>query len=139
MKNVVSFVVGLVFAIGLGVGGMTDPQIVKAFLDVTGDWNPQLVGVMIGAIGVHAIVYQLVRRRGSPLLEAKFHLPTRQDLDVRLILGAALFGVGWGLAGICPGPGIVSLLSFKKPIMLFVGSMLVGMAIFNWLETKKFI
>ncbi len=136
MKNLIAFIVGLIFSIGLGYSGMTQPHIVKGFLDVFGDWNYALIGVMGGAIGVHAVVYALVKHRTSPLLDTKFHLPTRKDIDKKLILGAALFGLGWGWAGICPGPGIVSLISGEKEIFMFIISMIIGMFIFKVVEKK---
>ena len=136
MKNLIAFVVGLIFAIGLGVGGMTHTHIVRGFLDVTGDWNYTLVGVMVGAISVHSILYFLIRKRSSPLLESHFHVPTRKDIDKKLIIGAALFGLGWGWAGICPGPGIASLASGNSNFIIFVVAMLSGMIFFKMVETK---
>jgi len=136
MKELVSFVVGLVFALGLGISGMTQTSVVKGFLDVTGDWNPALMGVMIGAIGVHALAFRFIKRRRSPLLDAQFYLPTRKDIDLRLVAGAVLFGIGWGLVGICPGPGLVSLVGFQTPIVVFIVSMLLAMAWFKWLEKR---
>jgi uncharacterized membrane protein YedE/YeeE len=115
---------------------MTQVQNVRAFLDITGNWSPALMGVMAGAILVHSLVYHLTKHRSSPLFEAKFHLPTRKDIDKRLILGAALFGLGWGWTGICPGPGIVAMMSGQNNIILFVLSMLVGMAFFQLVEKK---
>jgi uncharacterized protein len=136
LKNLIAFIVGLIFSIGLGYSGMTQPHVVKGFLDVFGDWNYALIGVMGGAIAVHAVVYALVKHRTSPLLDTKFHLPTRKDIDKKLILGAALFGLGWGWAGICPGPGIVSLVSGEKEIFIFIISMIVGMILFKFVEKK---
>ncbi|MDQ3038019.1 MAG: YeeE/YedE family protein, partial [Myxococcota bacterium] len=108
---------------------MTEPANVIGFLDVTGDWRPALMFVMVGAIAVNALVYRWVRRRRAPLFAETFALPTRRDLDARLLGGAAIFGVGWGLAGYCPGPGIVSLASGSTTALVFVGAMLGGMAI----------
>lgn len=136
MKNVISFVVGLLFAFGLGISGMTDTTIVKGFLDVFGSWNLNLMGVMAGAILVHTIVYHVVKNKPSPLLDTKFHLPTNKMIDKRLIMGAIIFGLGWGWAGICPGPGIVSLASGKSEIFIFVGSMIAGMSLFKLVEKK---
>lgn len=136
MKNFIAFIVGLIFALGLGISGMTQSQVVRGFLDVSGDWNYSLMGVMGGAIFVHSILYFFIRKRSSPLLDSHFHLPTRKDLDKRLILGAAMFGLGWGWAGICPGPGIVSLISGNSNIIIFVLFMLLGMGIFKFIEDK---
>jgi uncharacterized membrane protein YedE/YeeE len=134
MKSIISLFVGFLFAIGLGLSGMTQVQVVRGFLDVTGDWNMSLVGVMIGAISVHSIIFRLIKRRSSPLLDSEFHLPTKADLDFSLVIGAALFGVGWGWVGICPGPGLVASVSGNINILTFVISMFAGMAIFKSVE-----
>ena len=106
-----SFVSGVLFAVGLGVGGTTKPAKVTAFLDFFGDWDPSLAFVMIGAILMHAVLYRLIRRRPVPLFASAFSIPTRTDIDTRLVGGAALFGIGWGLGGFCPGPAVTSLAS----------------------------
>jgi len=131
MKGVVAFLVGLTFALGLGISGMTRPDIVQGFLDVFGSWDPRLLGVMAGAIGLHLITYRLITKRPSPIYDSVFHLPSKEFLDKKLILGAVVFGLGWGWAGICPGPGIVGLASGKSPFIIFVISMLVGMKIYQ--------
>ncbi len=136
MKNIISLVVGFIFAIGLGISGMTQVHVVRGFLDVTGDWNMNLIGVMAGAIGVHALLFLMIKRRSSPLLDSKFHLPTRKDIDGKLLLGAALFGIGWGWVGICPGPGIVASVSGNHNVLIFIASMLIGMFIFKSFESK---
>lgn len=136
MKLVVSFVVGLLFALGLGISGMTQPHIVRGFLDIFGEWNYALLGVMGGAIAIHSVAYFLIMKRAAPLLDIKFHVPTRKDIDKRLIAGAAIFGLGWGWAGICPGPGIVSPLSGNVGVIIFVISMIAGMYIFKFVENK---
>lgn len=118
---------GLLFGAGLALSGMTQPSKVMAFLDFTGDWDPSLAFVMMGAIAVHAVLYRLVRRRSSPLFQTTFHVPTRRDVDPRLVAGAALFGLGWGLGGFCPGPGIVSAASLDPSALVFVAAMLGGM------------
>jgi len=136
MKSLISFSVGLIFAIGLGLSGMTQVQTVKGFLDIFGNWNPALLGVMLGAIGIHSIFYHLMRKRSSPLLETKFHIPNRKDIDKKLLLGAALFGIGWGWGGICPGPGIVAALSGNFYVLTFIVSMISGMIFFKLIEKK---
>lgn len=136
MRAFISFIVGLIFAVGLVFGGMTQVHIVKGFLDLFGEWNLALIGVMIGAIGVHSVLYFLIRKRKTPLLDTHFHVPTRRDIDGRLLSGAALFGVGWGWAGICPGPGIVAMATGQKEIIIFVAAMLVGMGLFKIIEKK---
>lgn len=138
MKGLISFVVGLIFAFGLGYSGMTQPHIVRGFLDFLGSWDPRLVMVMAGAIAVHGTAYFFIKKRSSPLLHTTFHLPTKKDVDGRLILGAAIFGLGWGWAGICPGPGIVSLVSGNSAFFYFIGALLVGMKTFQLVEKKLF-
>jgi uncharacterized membrane protein YedE/YeeE len=118
---------GVLFGAGLVVSGMTLPSKVIGFLDVTGRWDASLALVMVGAIGVHAVLYRLIRRRSSPLFDVRFHVPTRSDLDGKLVAGAALFGVGWGLGGFCPGPGLVSLAAGHGGAVVFVAAMVLGM------------
>lgn len=134
MKLFISFLVGLIFSIGLGVSGMTQPQKVVSFLDLFGEWNPALAFVMIGAIAFHAISFPLITKMKSPILVDQFHLPNKNDLDGRLIVGALLFGAGWGLGGFCPGPGIVSMASGNSSSFVFVGSMIGGMLTFHLLK-----
>lgn len=128
------FLSGFVFAIGLGISGMTDPAKIIAFLDVAGSWDPSLALVMVGAIGAYALLYRVVRRSDAPLFEESFSVPDRRDIDGRLLAGAALFGVGWGLGGFCPGPALVALVSGVPAVFVFVGSMLLGMAVFSLLD-----
>lgn len=127
MRVVTAFIAGLIFAIGLGVAGMTLPQKVLAFLDVAGAWDPSLLLVMVAAIAVYMPAYWLIVRRDKPVLESHFALPKQQDLDPRLITGAVLFGVGWGIAGLCPGPAAVGLATLKPEIVAFFAAMLGGM------------
>lgn len=134
MRNLISMIVGIIFAIGLGLSGMTQVHIVRGFLDFTGNWDATLLGVMIGAISTHGILFLIIKKRSSPLLDTKFYLPTKKDLDSQLIIGASLFGIGWGWTGICPGPGIVSVLSGNINIIIFVVSMILGMLIFKKVE-----
>ena len=124
-----AFVGGFVFALGLGISGMTDANKVIGFLNLAGDWDPSLAFVMVGAIGVHLSLYRLILRRQSPLFADRFHIPTRRDISPSLVGGAALFGVGWGLGGFCPGPGLVSLAGFGSSAVVFVVFMLSGMAL----------
>ncbi len=123
----VSFISGGVFAVGLGISGMTRPIKVIGFLDFAGKWDASLAFVMIGAIAVYSIAYRLVRRRSTPVFAEKFSVPSRMDVDRKLILGAALFGAGWGLAGFCPGPAITALASGSAPVAVFVAAMAAGM------------
>ncbi len=128
-----AFVSGLLFALGLGIAGMTQPAKVLAFLDVLGDWDPSLAFVMAGAIAVYMPVFWAVRRALAPRLQ----LPTRKDLDPRLIVGAALFGVGWGLAGYCPGPALVSLTTLGASAIAFGVAMFAGMRLHTVLERRS--
>ena len=126
---IASAVAGAVFAVGLGISGMTNPAKVVGFLDVAGAWDASLAFVMMGAIAVHFVAYRLIRRRTAPLLDSTFHLPTRRDIDGRLVAGAALFGIGWGLGGFCPGPALVTAAGGEGTALLFVLGMTIGMII----------
>ncbi len=137
MARFMPLLIGLVFGFGLVVSGMTEPAKVIGFLDVTGRWDPSLAFVMVGAILTHWILFRFIMKRPSPLLASAFGLPTAQRLDARLIGGAALFGLGWGLAGYCPGPGLVSVGALTAPALLFVGSMLAGMGAFELMEARR--
>lgn len=120
---------GALFALGLGISGMTQPAKVLGFLDVTGRWDPTLAFVMIGALAVHAVLYRVIRRRRAPLFDSRFDVPTRRDVDLRLVAGAALFGVGWGLSGQCPGPALTNLATGAPTALVFVVAMAVGMVL----------
>lgn len=136
MANLVAMLSGLLFAVGLGIAGMTQPSKVIGFLDVAGDWDPSLAFVMGGAIVVYMPLLRLVKSRGRAVLAPRLSLPTRKDLDARLLLGAALFGVGWGLAGYCPGPAIVSLTTLGGPALVFGAAMLGGMGLHALYERR---
>jgi uncharacterized membrane protein YedE/YeeE len=128
MRSIISaFGCGLVFACGLGIGGMTQPAKVLGFLDIFGAWDPSLAFVMGGAVSTHAILRALVMRRNAPIFEPGFSLPTLTAIDGRLLAGAALFGVGWGIAGFCPGPAIVASGAGAKTAIVLAAAMLVGM------------
>lgn len=130
-QKLVTFVAGVVFAVGLGISGMTNPAKVIGFLDVTGAWDPSLALVMGGAIGVHLFVAQWSKKAQRPLWADTFVIPKRADVDGRLIAGAALFGLGWGTAGYCPGPAIVSLVGLTSGALTFCVSMMAGIAMFH--------
>ena len=134
MQILIAFLAGLVFGIGLIVAGMTDPARVLGFLDLAGLWNPSLAFVMGGAILVALPAFAIARQRQRTLLGAPLQLPTSTRIDRRLLLGAVAFGVGWGLAGLCPGPALALLASGNGKVLLFVVSMLGGMAIFEVVE-----
>ena len=127
---------GALFGVGLVISGMVQPSKVIGFLDVSGAWDPSLALVMGGAMLVHSVAYLLIKRRGKPLFADKLALPTRRDLDPKLIGGAALFGVGWGLGGLCPGPGLVAGATIATDALVFVGMMLAGMAVVSRLESS---
>lgn len=119
-RNIVALLSGLLFAAGLGLAGMTKPAKVAAFLDVTGDWDPSLMLVMVGAIGVYALAVVAAKRRGVPLFAPEFAWPSLKRIDARLVGGAALFGIGWGLSGYCPGPAVVSVASLTQENLVFL-------------------
>ena len=122
---------GILFGLGLAVSQMINPAKVIGFLDFAGAWDPSLAVVMAGALGITAVGYRLALRRPAPLLAARFDLPTLREIDRRLLAGAVLFGIGWGLVGFCPGPVIASLAFGMKESLIFVGAMLAGMALFR--------
>jgi uncharacterized membrane protein YedE/YeeE len=127
-SNLAAFICGILFSIGLGISGMTQPQKVIGFLDVFGDWDPSLAFVMGGAVISYFILQLLIQRRFSkPMLGERFQIPSRKDLDRPLIFGALLFGMGWGIGGYCPGPAISSLGSGSVNAVLFVLAMAMGM------------
>lgn len=137
MKNAVAaLVVGFIFAMGLGLSGMTQPQKVIGFLDLFGQWDPSLIFVMAGAILVHFVTYKLIRKKSSPLLSSQWHVPTKKEITPALLMGSFIFGIGWALGGFCPGPAITSVASFNKMPVIFVVSMLVGMLFFRLVDKK---
>jgi uncharacterized membrane protein YedE/YeeE len=129
--NITAFIVGIVFAMGFGFAGLTRPETIIGFLDFTGDWQHEVMLVMGAAVIVTFITYRLIFRRSSPVLAPKFGVPTRRDLDGRLITGAVMFGAGWGLIGFCPGPAIASLASGSLPILVWLAALVAGMLLFR--------
>ena len=129
MKAWPALIAGILFGLGLTLSGMSDPAKVLGFLNIAGDWVPDLIFVMGGAVVVTLIFTPLVVKRAQPLLADSFSLPTTQTLDKRLVSGAVLFGVGWGLSGYCPGPAVVSLLYGYESTIVFCLAMLAGMSI----------
>lgn len=133
-----AFTAGLLFAIGLALGGMTSPDKIVAFLDITGEWDPTLAFVMLGALATYAPLYHLItRRRAAPLLAARFEIPTRRDITPPLIIGAALFGAGWALSGFCPGPAIASAATLQPTVWTFLGGMIAGMLLYRAYEALQ--
>lgn len=132
-----AFLVGVLFAAGLAISGMTQPHKVIAFLQIGEGWDPSLMFVMIGAIPVHAISYRWIRGRPSPLFDTKWHVPQSKEVTKPLLIGSALFGLGWGLGGYCPGPGIASVGAGSLQAMTFVFAMMAGMILY-FIFDKKF-
>lgn len=135
--RVTEFLVGLLFGVGLIVAGMTDPSKVLGFLDLAGNWDPSLAFVMGGGILVGLGAFATAKKRTTTFFGGAMHLPTSTDIDKRLIGGGLLFGAGWGLAGFCPGPAIVSLGAGQPKAAAFVAAMLVGMAVFETIERMQ--
>ena len=129
------YLLGLLFGAGLVISGMTQPAKVVNFLNIAGSWDASLAFVMGGAMGVNLIATRLMPRLAAPIFGGAFALPTRTDIDPRLVGGAALFGVGWGLGGFCPGPALVSVVGGASEALIFVGAMLGGMALFHLADT----
>ncbi|WP_085696169.1 DUF6691 family protein [Pseudomonas sp. B26(2017)] len=137
MIKLSAFFAGLIFGLGLLLAGMANPAKVLAFLDVAGAWDPSLALVMGGAIAVAVIPLNWARKNKQSLLGARMQLPVKRELDPRLIGGSLVFGVGWGIAGICPGPAVATLLTGHWQIIIFVLAMLAGMYLFSVLESRR--
>jgi uncharacterized membrane protein YedE/YeeE len=140
MRTISAFLLGALFAVGLVVSGMTRPDNVVAFLDITGAWDPRLAVVMVSAIGTYLPVYLWVRRRSAPVLAPAFHWPSKRVIDRQLVGGAVAFGVGWGLSGFCPGPALVAVAAGAPSALWFVVGFVGGMALFEawkWLPTAS--
>ncbi|MBW0435696.1 YeeE/YedE family protein [Leptospira yasudae] len=134
--NLGAFIVGLLFAIGLGISGILQPANIIGFLNVFGNWNPTLLFTMAGAVGIHFITYKLIRKRKTPMLTKDWYIPTRQEITPALIIGSLIFGIGWGLGGYCPTVSVTSLASFEtRPFVVFL-SVIVGMYLFRFLDKK---
>ena len=137
MHRITEFFVGLLFGLGLMLSGMTDPSKVLGFLDLFGTWDPSLAFVMGGAIAVGFFAFALARQRTVSLLGGAIHLPKATQIDRRLVLGGLTFGAGWGLAGFCPGPGIVSMAAGEAKAAVFVAAMVAGMVIYEAVERLR--
>jgi hypothetical protein len=129
MRAAVNFIAGLIFGLGLLISGMANPAKVQNFLDLAGTFDPSLIFVMLGAVVVTFVGYRFVLRRPTPVLAERFYIPTLKDLDGRLLIGASLFGIGWGLSGFCPGPALTSLPLLAKGTLIFVPAMIVGIGL----------
>ena len=137
MATLVAFLAGLTFGIGLIVAGMTNPAKILGFLDIAGTWDPSLALVMVGAIAVGLIAFTIARRRTMSALGLPMQLPTAGTIDFRLVAGSLVFGMGWGLAGFCPGPAIVAVGAGYGKAAVFVAAMLVGMVAFELIERRR--
>lgn len=137
MSKLTAFLAGLIFGLGLLLAGMANPAKVLGFLDLAGAWDPSLALVMAGAIAVALLPFTLAKKRQQSLLGVPMQLPNKREIDRRLIGGSLLFGIGWGIAGICPGPAVAILLTGHWQVLLFVITMLLGMALFEALERRE--
>jgi uncharacterized membrane protein YedE/YeeE len=133
LVHIISLFSGLLFAVGLVVSGMVNPDKVKGFLDITGTWDYSLMFVMGGAVGVNLITFNILKKK-KPICAVDHFLPKNKQIDNKIVIGAIMFGIGWGLIGICPGPGIVNLVKFDLNIVIFVASMLIGMFLYSLFE-----
>jgi uncharacterized membrane protein YedE/YeeE len=131
MGILISFFVGLIFSVGLSISGMVNPKKVIGFLDVFRAWDPSLLWVMVGAIGTNFIFFKIILKRNRPLLSLIYEVPKKIKIDKKLIIGSMIFGIGWGLAGICPGPALSNILFFNEKVIVFVLSMLGGMIVYK--------
>lgn len=137
LRHISALLAGLIFGGGLIISQMVNPDKVISFLDIFGNWDPSLALVMGAALIVTAVGYRLVWRRSKPLAADQFQIPTNKTIDKKLAMGAILFGIGWGLVGLCPGPAIAALLFGGSPIIIFLGAMVVGMVIFEGLNRLR--
>lgn len=135
--TLMALLAGLIFGLGLLLSGMANPEKVLGFLDLAGPWDPSLALVMAGAIAVGTIAFRLAASRQLSLLGTEFRLPSKADIDRRLVIGSLLFGAGWGLAGFCPGPALVAVGAGQIKAVVFVAAMVIGMALFTLLEKRR--
>ncbi|MBH0095078.1 YeeE/YedE family protein [Psychrobacter sp. NZS113] len=136
LKNIIGLLAGLLFGFGLLISGMTDPVKVQGFLDVFGAWDISLALVMGGGLIVAIVGVQLAKRQQTSLIGTLIEMPSKTVINKKLLIGAMLFGIGWGLVGICPGPGIVLLGTGQWQAYVFIPAMIVGMLVYQWLEPK---
>ena len=136
LKNIIGLLAGLLFGFGLLISGMTDPAKVQGFLDVFGAWDISLALVMGGGLAVAIVGVQLAKRQKTCWIGTLIEMPTKTTINKKLLIGAMLFGIGWGLVGICPGPGIVLLGTGQWQAYVFIPAMIIGMLVYQWLEPK---
>jgi uncharacterized membrane protein YedE/YeeE len=134
LKMLVNLFAGTLFGLGLTISGMVNPAKIIGLLDFAGEWDPTLGFVMGGALLVAIPAFRPILRRPRPVLSDEFDLPTKKDVDFRLLAGSAIFGIGWGLAGLCPGPAVTALASGLAPVFAFVAAMVTGMAVYKWIS-----
>jgi len=133
-KNLLSLICGIIFGIGLVISGMTNPAKVIGFLNITGNWDPSLVFVMFGAIAITSPSIYLLNNRNKPLFSSSFQVPARKTIDQKLVIGSSLFGIGWGMVGLCPGPAISSIAFFQPLSILFILSMISGIYLSKFIK-----
>ncbi|MDC1437090.1 hypothetical protein N8303_07590 [Gammaproteobacteria bacterium] len=131
--SMAAFLTGLLFGVGLTISEMVNPEKILSFLDIFGVWDPALILVMLGALLITIPGFQLIKRKDQPFFALKYLLPEKTVIDKKLVTGAALFGIGWGLVGLCPGPALTGLVTLETDIIVFLLAMLAGMMAFNWL------
>lgn len=135
--GLIAFFTGLLFGAGLTISEMVNPEKILSFLDIFGAWDPALILVMLGALIITIPGFQLIRRKEQPFFALKYLLPDKTVIDKKLVMGAALFGVGWGMVGLCPGPALTGLVTLETDIIIFLLAMLAGMLAFNWLPKSN--
>lgn len=134
MVIVISFILGALFSTGLAISGMVNPNKVIGFLDIFGEWDPALAFVMAGGVMLNFVLFKFILKRNKPVLTSDFSIPSNKHIDKRLVIGSAMFGIGWGIGGVCPGPGLANLFLFDPKVIVFVVFMLIGMFLFNKLN-----
>lgn len=134
LRMLINLLGGTLFGLGLTISGMVNPAKIIGFLDFAGNWDPTLAFVMGGALLVAIPAFRLIFKRQHPVLAEDFEVPTKKEVDARLLGGAALFGIGWGLGGFCPGPAVTALVSGLVPVFAFVAAMVAGMAVYKWIS-----
>lgn len=137
MQILVGLFTGILFSIGLTISGMVNPRKVIGFLDLFGDWDPALIFVMGGGVTINVLLFKFILKRKNPIFAKEFLMPTKVDIDKRLIIGSILFGIGWGIGGVCPGPGLANIFTLNAKAIVFVLSMLGGMFGFHWINIRN--
>ena len=139
MRLIFGYLIGVIFGVGILISGMANPAKVLNFFDITGAWDPSLAFVMGGALAVTFLGYRMILKRPNPLADTTFHLPSKTDIDARLIAGSATFGVGWGIAGFCPGGALPALGTGDPSVMMFVAALTVGIWVATWAQRRVLV